>query len=98
MKKRYSTPEMEVEVFNIFTVFTDSSTGGGGMTKAVKKWATIPAQKAPAAFMPTIPQGLIKQKKQESNLLLFLLPWDRCRKNAPFGLFLRFKNTNVNIL
>ena len=31
MKKRYSTPEMEVEVFNIFTVFTDSSTGGGGI-------------------------------------------------------------------
>ena len=25
--------------------------------------------------MPTIPPGLFKSKKQESNLLLFLLPW-----------------------
>ena len=33
MKKRYSTPEMEVETFNIFTVFTDSSTGGGGIDR-----------------------------------------------------------------
>ena len=31
MKKRYSTPEMEVEAFNIFTVFTESSTGSGGI-------------------------------------------------------------------
>ena len=29
MKKSYCTPELEVEAFNIFTVFTDSSTGGG---------------------------------------------------------------------
>ena len=29
MKKSYCTPELEVEAFNIFTVFTESSTGGG---------------------------------------------------------------------
>lgn len=29
MKKSYCTPELEVEAFNIFTVFTASSTGGG---------------------------------------------------------------------
>ena len=29
MKKSYCTPELEVEEFNIFTVFTESSTGGG---------------------------------------------------------------------
>lgn len=28
MKKSYCTPELEVEAFNIFTVFTESSTGG----------------------------------------------------------------------
>ena len=36
MKKRYSTPEMEVEAFNLFTVFTDSSTGGGGIDEFVE--------------------------------------------------------------
>ena len=95
MKKRYSTPE-KCSTSSLYS--PTPAQAAVVLTKAVKKWATIPAQKAPAAFMPTIPQGLIKQKKQESNLLLFLLPWDRCRKNAPFGLFLRFKNTNVNIL
>ena len=30
MKKSYCTPELEVEAFNIFTVFTGSSTSTGG--------------------------------------------------------------------
>ena len=100
MKKRYSTPEMEVEAFNIFTVFTDSSTGGGGIDQGGEEEATIPAQRAPAAFMPTIPPGLIKSKKagEQSPAFSFAVGWGRCHKNAPFALFLRFTNTNVNIL
>ena len=35
MKKRYSTPEMEVEAFNIFTVFTNPAQAAVVLTKAV---------------------------------------------------------------
>ena len=77
MKKRYSTPEMEVEAFNIFTVFTDSSTGGGGIDQGGENVGD-PAQRAPAAFMTTIPPGLIKSKKagEQSPAFSFAVGWE----------------------
>ena len=50
MKKRYSTPEMEVEAFNIFTVFTDSSTGGGGIDQGGENVGDDPGAKGTGVF------------------------------------------------
>ena len=82
MKKRYSTPEMEVEAFNIFTVFTDSSTGGGGIDQGGEEVGDDSGAKAPAAFMPTIPPGLIKSKKagEQSPAFSFAVGWGDAAK------------------
>ena len=78
MKKRYSTPEMEVEAFNIFTVFTESSTGSGGIDQGGDNVGDDPGAKAPAAFMTTIPPGLIKSKKagEQSPAFSFAVGWE----------------------
>jgi len=55
MKKRYSTPEMEVEAFNIFTVFTDSSTGGGGIDQGGENVGDDPGAKGTGGFYDNDP-------------------------------------------
>ena len=57
MKKRYSTPEMEVEAFNIFTVFTDSSTGGGGIDQGGENVGDDPGAKGTGRFYDNDPTG-----------------------------------------
>ena len=57
MKKRYSTPEMEVEAFNIFTVFTDSSTGGGGIDQGAEEVGDDSGAKGTGGFYANDPTG-----------------------------------------
>ena len=57
MKKRYSTPEMEVEAFNIFTVFTDSSTDGGGIDQGGENVGDDPGAKGTGGFYDNDPTG-----------------------------------------
>ena len=81
MKKRYSTPEMEVEAFNIFTVFTESSTGSGGIDQGGDNVGDDPGAKGHRRlFMTTIPPGLIKSKKSRRAIscFFFAVGWGRC--------------------
>ena len=57
MKKRYSTPEMEVEAFNIFTVFTESSTGSGGIVQRGDNVGVDPGAKGTGGFYDNDPTG-----------------------------------------
>ena len=57
MKKRYSTPEMEVEAFNIFTVFTDSSTGGCCIDQGCEEVFDDPCAKGTGGFYANDPTG-----------------------------------------
>ena len=57
MKKRYSTPEMEVEAFNIFTVFTESSTGSGGIDQGGDNVGDDPGAKGTDGFYDNDPTG-----------------------------------------
>lgn len=53
MKKRYSTPEMEVEAFNIFTVFTVS----GGIDQSGENVGDDPGAKGTGGFYDNDPTG-----------------------------------------
>ena len=80
MKKRYSTPEMEVEAFNIFTVFTESSTGGGGIDQGGEEVGDDPGAKGTGGFYANDPTGSYKSKKagEQSPAFSFAVGWGRC--------------------
>lgn len=48
---------MEVEAFNIFTVFTESSTGGGGIDQGGENVGDDPGAKGTGGFYANDPTG-----------------------------------------